>query len=106
MLSGDNWWIRAAAYTAFSAIGGMLGFTMRVIDSKQPFKLWRCLVEGASAAFVGLLVLMLCEAMGLSHQWTGVIVGVCGWLGASATIRMLESVVRNKLGANKDAEQP
>lgn len=97
----DNWWVRAAAYTAFSAIGGMLGFTMRAMDGKQKekFSIWRCLVEGAAAAFVGFLVLMICEAMNLSPQWTGVIVGVCGWLGASATIRMLETVVRNKLGA-------
>lgn len=102
----DNWWARAAAYTLFSAIGGMLGFTMRTMDGKQPFMIWRALVEGASAAFVGLLVLLACEAINLSPQWTGVIVGVCGWLGASATIRMLESIVRRKLGAIRDAEQP
>lgn len=106
MISPDNWWIRAAAYTAFSAVGGMLGFIMRAIDGKQTFKFWRCLVEGAAAAFVGLLVLMICEAMNLSPQWTGVIVGVCGWLGASATIRMLESVVRSKLGASPDVSEP
>jgi hypothetical protein len=95
----DNWWLRAIAYTAFSGLGGMIGYTMRTIDGKQPFKLWRVIVEGAGAAFVGVLVMMLCEAMRLSPQWTGVIVGVCGWLGASTTIRMLESVVRNKIGA-------
>lgn len=102
----DNWWFRAAAYTAFSAIGGMLGFTMRAIDGKQKekFSFLRCIVEGAAAAFVGLLVLLICEAMNLSPQWTGVIVGVCGWLGASATIRMLETVVRNKLGAGPPPE--
>lgn len=105
----DNWWLKTAAYLAFSAIGGMLGFTMRSLDGKQPlvkFSFWRCLVEGAAAAFVGLLVLFICQAMNLGAQWTGVIVGVCGWLGASATIRMLESVVRSKLGANQDVGQP
>lgn len=100
----DNWWIKAGAYVAFSAVGGMLGFLMRSVDGKQPFRIWRCLLEGAGAAFVGLLVLLICQAMNLSPQWTGVIVGVCGWLGASATIRMLESVVRNKLGASPNAE--
>lgn len=99
-----GWWLRAGAYVAFSAMGGMIGFTMRAIDSRTPFKLWRCLVEGAGAAFVGLLVMLLCEAMNLSQQWTGVIVGVCGWLGASTTIRILESVIRNKLGAPRDAD--
>lgn len=95
----DNWFTRAAAYTAFSAIGGMIGYAMRAVDTKQPFKIWRCTLEGAGAAFVGVLVMLLCEATHLNQQWTGVIVGVCGWLGASTTIRLLESVVRNKLGA-------
>lgn len=99
----DNWWIRAAGYTAFSAIGGMVGFTMRSADAKQPFNFLRCVLEGAGAAFVGVLVMLLCEAMKLSPQWTGVVVGVCGWLGASTTIRILESVIRNKLGAPPDA---
>lgn len=94
----NNWVAKAAAYIAFSAFGGMLGFIMRCLDRKQPVSFWRVSLEGASAAFVGLLVLLLCNAVHLSQEWTGVIVGVCGWLGASATIRLLESVVRNKLG--------
>lgn len=102
----DNWWVKAAAYVTFSAIGGMLGFTMRTMDGKQPFKIWRCIVEGMSAAFVGLLVLLICQATNLGPQWTGVIVGVCGWLGASATIRMIEGLVRKRLGVNADAQQP
>lgn len=100
----DNWWMKATAYVAFSAVGGMLGFCMRQVDRKEPFSFLRCLLEGAGAAFVGLLVLLICQAMNLSPQWTGVIVGVCGWLGASATIRMLESLVRNKLGATPNVE--
>lgn len=108
MFNVDNWWLKTAAYLAFSAIGGMLGFTMRALDGKQPqikFSFLRCLIEGAAAAFVGLLVLFICQAMNLSPQWTGVIVGVCGWLGASATIRMLESIVRSKIGATDVSER-
>lgn len=100
----DNWFIKASAYVAFSAIGGMLGFAMRQVDSKQPFNILRCVLEGAGAAFVGMLVLLMCQAMNLSPQWTGVIVGVCGWLGASASIRMLEGIVRNRIGASQNAQ--
>lgn len=102
----NNWFLKAAAYCTFSAAGGMLGFALRTINKKQPLAFGRCALEGVSAAFVGLLVLMACDAMHLSPQWTGVIVGVCGWLGATATIVMLENVVRNKLGLGSSEPPP
>lgn len=91
------WWLKALAFTAFSAIGGALGHLMRNYD-KKPFSWGRCFLESMAAGFVGLLMLLVCEAMDLSPQWTGVIVGVSGWLGANATIRMLEGLVRKRLG--------
>lgn len=94
----------ALAYLAFSFFGGALGYAMRTVDKKQPLNYARVFLEGASAAFVGMLVLLMCSAIGLSQQWTGVIVGVCGWLGASATIRIIESVVRNKLGIGSNPD--
>lgn len=99
----DNWFLRSLSYCAFSALGGMLGFLMRAHNKQEKINYGRCALEGLGAAFVGMLVLLVCEAMKLSPQWTGVIVGVCGWLGATATIVMLENVVRNKLGL---AEKP
>lgn len=106
MIEETNWFLKALAYCGFSAVGGMTGFALRTISSKQKLNPWRCALEGLAAAFVGLLVLLMCEAMGLSAQWTGVIVGVCGWLGATATIVMLENVVRNKLGLGDKAAAP
>jgi len=92
------WWIRAIGYTAFAAFGGAMGHLMRSLDKKEPINWSRTLLESFSAGFVGCIVLLMCSAMKLSEQWTGVIVGVSGWLGASVTIRMLEGIVRKKIG--------
>lgn len=95
------WWLKALLYAAFAALGGLLGHIMRAIDKKETIIPIRAVCEGIAAGFVGLLVMLLCMATGLSEQWTGVIVGVCGWLGANATIRILETLVYKKLGLNR-----
>lgn len=108
MMPDDPWslaWLRATAYTLFAAFGGVMGHLMRTIDKKEKIIWSRAIVEGAAAGFVGLIVLLICGAMELSEQWTGVIVGVSGWLGANATIRMLEGMVRKKLGIEAPSPQ-
>lgn len=100
-----NWGVRAAAYTVFAAFGGLMGHLMRTIDKKEKISWGRAALEGFAAGFVGLIVLFMCNAMRLSEQWTGVIVGVSGWLGASVTIRMLEGIVRKKIGADQDSKE-
>jgi len=86
-------------YPVFAAFGGLLGYVLRAMDAGAAVSVWRAVVEALSAGFVGVLVMLICEATHLNAQWTGVMVGVCGWLGATASIRMLERIVRGKLGA-------
>ena len=100
-----SWWLRAFAYTAFASFGGAMGHMMRSIDKKEKISWGRAFVESAAAGFVGVIVLLVCGAMGLGEQWTGVIVGVSGWLGANATIRMLEGIVRKKLGIEGNQQE-
>lgn len=97
-------WVKTLMFAAFAAFGGLMGHLMRTIDKNQKVIWSRATLEGGAAGFVGFIVLMMCNAMNLSDQWTGVIVGVCGWLGANATIRMLEKVVMKKLGL--DGKEP
>lgn len=104
----DWQWIRIALYSLFASFGGAMGYIMRALDSGTRIAPLRVLVEAGAAAFVGILVTLLCYALHLSLQWTGVIVGVCGWLGANASIRMLESAVWKKLGlrARGNGDEP
>lgn len=101
MFQGDPfqiWWFKAICYASFAGFGGTMSYLLRSIDTKSPVSWGRAFVEATSAGFVGILVLLACQAANLGEQWTGLIVGVCGWLGASATIKMLETLVRRKLG--------
>lgn len=97
-------WLKFFAYGAFAGIGGFMGHLMRTLDSRKKVVWMRAWLEGISAGFVGLLVMLACLAMKLSEQWTGVIVGVCGWLGAAVTIRMLENIVRKRFGLAQESE--
>lgn len=97
--SGLEWWLWLFGYAFFAAFGGALGYIMRTLDAKSPVLWWRVLFEMLCAAFAGILVVFICQAMGMSTQWTGVVVGVFGWLGGSAAMRYLETVVTKKIGA-------
>lgn len=93
-----GWWLKALAYAAFAALGGLLGHITRAISAKEEINYVHAIVKSMAAGFTGLLVMLACTALGLSEQWTGVTVGVCGWLGADATIRILEKLAFKKLG--------
>lgn len=98
MLPEQFQWLESLAYAAFAAFGGFMGYIMRTFDRRGRIQWGSAALEGVAAGFVGLLVLFVCQEFALSKQWTGVIVGVSGWLGANASIRMLEQIVFKKLG--------
>lgn len=100
------WRTKALLYVLFSAIGGFLGYIMRALDARVHVHWGRAFAESFAAGFVGTLTFLLCNSMALSDQWTGVIVGVSGWLGANATIGILSKVVLKKLGVDEPREQP
>lgn len=93
-----GWMIKAALYSAFAAFGGLMGHLFRSLDGAAPVTLYASCVKSLGAAFAGFLVFLLCNVLQLSEQWTGVIVGVFGWLGADVTIMVLEKQVLKKLG--------
>lgn len=94
-------WTKLVLYAAFASLGGVLGHLFRTVDKGQTISWTRAALEGVAAGFVGLLFYLTCNAMGMSEQWTGVIVGVSGWLGATASIKLLEAFAFKKLGIGK-----
>lgn len=98
MDADTRWWIKLGAYLLLAVIGGVLGYLMRTLENGHKPSLLRSLLEGAAAGFAGLLILLLCQVSGIGPEMTGVIVGIGGWLGASATIRKIEPLVFKPLG--------
>lgn len=92
------WWAKTTAFVTLAAMAGGLGYVTRVLDNDERVRAGRTVIEVMSAAFVGLLFKLVCDEVGLSDRWTGVVVGLAGWLGASASVRMLENLVYDKLG--------
>lgn len=95
----EKWWTRLTAYLTLAVVGGMLGHALRTLDKGEKLSWVRSILEGLAAGFAGLLIFLMCRATGISEEMTGVIVGVGGWLGASATIRRIEPLVFQNLGA-------
>lgn len=101
-----SWWVKAIAFALLAALGGFLGHVMRALDKAVPVNYTRAVIEGVAAGFVGLLVMFMCNAMHLSDQWTGVVVGVAGWLGANASIRLMEKKVFKMVGIDVTSAAP
>lgn len=97
-------WIRAAVYVCLAFVGGALAYMLRSMHNKEKIDKGRLFVEAASSAFVGLLVMMLCQEFDVSPQLTGMAVGVFGWLGATATIQVLERIIYSRLGITKGSK--
>ncbi|USL90054.1 hypothetical protein [Vibrio phage vB_VpaS_CHI] len=90
--------------TAFAALGGLLSYLLRVLNRDEKPRLYRAFVETFSSAFVGILAILACKALNIDVLWSGIIVGVFGWLGAEASIVILTGLVRKKLGVNLNAD--
>lgn len=95
------WWLKAS-YVLLAWFGGGIGYVMRQLEANEVISWGRALAEAFASMFSGVLVYLFCLEINLSAGWTGIIVGVCGWLGANATIRLLEKITIKKVGVSND----
>lgn len=97
--------IRTLAFVAFAAIGGALAYILRSLNLNRKPSMVRGFVEMLASGFVGLLAMLMCDALGFDWRWSGVIVGVFGWMGAEASIMMIAKVIRKKFGVDIDVDK-
>lgn len=95
-----SFWLICLVMALFASVGGVLGYVMRAIDARVKILWWVACVQGASAAFVGIVALFICIEVGLSMRLTGVCVGVFGWIGANASMGVLAKIAFKKLGVD------
>lgn len=92
------------ALALFSAFGGFMGYIMRTIDARKKISWATAFINGGASGFVGLIVIFVCQESGLSIGWTGAIVGICGWIGAGATIAVLKNLLFKKFAIFDNTE--
>lgn len=100
--------VESIVFAAFAGLGGLLSYLLRSLNRDQKPSLSKSIVETLSSGFVGVLAMLCCKALNIDILWSGVIVGVFGWLGAEASIVMLAGLLRRKLGidVNGDSKNP
>lgn len=99
-----GWWLTTVLFVLLAAAGGFIGSILRAVDAKEKVSRVVVIVETLASAFSGMLVILLCQALGMSLQWTGLVVGVCGWVGGRTTMLWLEKRVRKVVTGDGDSE--
>jgi hypothetical protein len=97
--------IRSWMYIMIAAIGGVLGHMMRRLGSHQPIRIGETVLQGVGAAFAGYLVLLGCRSLNIPPDASGLIIGLCGWLGADATLMLLQDYIYKKIKINAAADE-
>lgn len=92
--------IEGILFSSFAGAGGVLSYLMRKLSRDEKPRLASAIVEGLSSGFVGLIAMLACKALEIDWYWSGVIVGVFGWVGAEASIAMLSKLIRHRLGVD------
>jgi 4-amino-4-deoxy-L-arabinose transferase-like glycosyltransferase len=95
--------MRSWIYISIAAVGGVLGHMMRKLGAQQPIRVGETVLQGVGAAFSGYLVLLGCRSLDIPPDASGVIIGLCGWLGADATLMLLQTYIYKKLNIGADS---
>lgn len=96
MIFDREWWL-AVFLVLLAATGGLLGSVLRGLESETGVRWFVVGVETLASAFSGVIVMLLCNYLDLDYRLTGVIVGVCGWVGGRTAMFWLEKRVRSVL---------
>lgn len=84
--------------TIFAAVGGGLSYKSKVDQNLVRFSWAGFLGELVSAAFIGMVVLLIAKASGLSIEWAGALAGISGHMGVRSLF-LLELLIIKKAEA-------
>lgn len=90
--------LREGALFLVALLGSMLGYISRTWGMSKAIKYSRLGFSALAAIFMLLILRALCSALGLSYEWTVVIVGFFSWVGTEVTITFLEKIIHRHLG--------
>lgn len=81
-----------------SILGAGLGYISRQWGLEKTLKWSRFMFSIFAALFMLIILRTICTVLGLSYEWTLIIVGLFSWLGTDVTVAVLERIVYKKLG--------
>lgn len=96
-----DWWL-AAILSLFSLAGGLVGSAMRTADRKEPFKLSLWLTEGASAGFIGMIVMLAGMGAGMKFEYLGAACGIMALIGSKAAMQVLKAIALKRANITRD----
>lgn len=95
-------WLNYLAVMAISLWGGLVSY----FGKKRKFQWGEFIAHQASASFAGLLAFFACEHANVTGPLMGIVIGVVGYSGTPALVRMLmklKDVQRVLFGDKTDA---
>lgn len=90
--------IKEAVLFLVAVLGSVLGYVSRTWGVNKAVKYSRIGFSTLSAVFMLLLLRALCSALGLSWEWTVVVVGFFSWMGTEITMVFIEKLIHKHLG--------
>lgn len=81
---------------------GLIGSAMRMADQKERFNVWQWLLEGSSAAVIGVIIMLFCVVWGVRWEVTGALCGIAGLTGAKTALRLIQALVMKKINITSE----
>ena len=98
MMNSAESLIKEAILFLVAILGSVLGYVSRTWGTDKVVKYSRIGFSTLSAVFILLLLRALCSALGLSWEWTVVVVGFFSWMGTEITMTFIEKLIHKHLG--------
>jgi len=82
--SSFSGWLTLVWVIGISVWGGTVSYLYKIEKASLPFSLIKLLIELITAAFVGVITFLMCQASNISLPITAALVGISGHMGTRA----------------------